>query len=333
MSWKSVAQAAVQRWRIAMSNEFLVADSARPRSGSDRSWRLDWYYVGGVAGFHLLALLAFLPWFFSWTGVLLVPLGMYVFGTLGICLGFHRLLTHRSFSCPRWLERTLVLLGTCCVMESPPYWVAIHRQHHQFADEEPDPHSPLKSFLWCHFGWYLARIDPTRRSELLQRYAKDVMRDPLYAFLERNHNWVALVVLSWLAFFGIGWGVALTMGASTAEAIQFGASVLVWGVFVRSVEVFQATMSVNSFTHLWGYRNYETRDNSKNNYWVAAIATGEGWHNNHHADPRSARHGHFPWEIDITWLTIRLLQRIGLAWDVALPSPNLAALRIDRSPQ
>jgi fatty-acid desaturase len=159
------------------------------------------------------------------------------------------------------------------------------------------------------------------------------MRDPLYAFLERNHYWVALVVLSWLAFFGIGWGVALTVGASTAEAVQFGASILVWGVFVRSVEVFQATMSVNSFTHLWGYRNYETRDNSKNNYWVAAIATGEGWHNNHHADPRSARHGHFRWEIDITWLTIRLLQRIGLAWDVAVPSPNLAALRIDRSPQ
>ncbi len=131
---------------------------------------------------------------------------------LGICVGFHRLLTHRSFACPRWLERTFVLLGTCCVMESPPYWVAVHRRHHQFADEEPDPHSPLKSFFWSHFGWYMVRIDPARRAELLQRYAKDVMRDPLYAFLEHNHNWVALIVLSWLAFFGIGWGAGAGAG-------------------------------------------------------------------------------------------------------------------------
>jgi fatty-acid desaturase len=133
--------------------------------------------------------------------------------------------------------------------------------------------------------------------------------------------------MSWLAFFGIGWGVALAMGASTADAIQFGASVLIWGVFVRTVEVFHATMSVNSFTHLWGYRNYETSDNSRNNFWVAMITTGEGWHNNHHADPHSARHGHARGELDIVWLTIRLLERIGLARDVARPAPGLAGVR------
>jgi stearoyl-CoA desaturase (delta-9 desaturase) len=298
---------------------------------SNEPWQLDWYYVGGVALLHLVALLAFMPWFFSWTGVLLVPAGMYVFGTIGTCLGFHRLLTHRSFSCPRWFERTVVLLGTCCMMESPPYWVAVHRYHHQYADAERDPHCPVKSFFWSHLGWFLIRIDPERRTDLIQRYAKDIVRDPLYAFLEYNHNWVGLVVLSWVAFFVCGWGIALATGESMADAIQFGASVLVWGVFVRSVEVFQATMCVNSVTHLWGYRNYETNDNSKNNFLLAVVTTGEGWHNNHHAFPRSARHGHSWWELDIVWLTIRLLRWIGLARNVVMPTPNLAALKIDQS--
>jgi len=308
-----------------------ITDAEGMRSKSHGPWQIDWYYAGGVALLHLLALLALLPWFFSWTGVLLVPVGMYVFGTIGTCVGFHRLLTHRSFSCPRWLERTVVLLGTCCMMESPPYWVAVHRCHHQFADAERDPHCPLKSFFWSHFGWYVIRTDPEKRIEFIQRYAKDIMRDPLYALLEWNHNWVAVVVLSWVAFFVGGWGTALITGASMEEAIQFGASVLVWGVFVRSVEVFQATMCVNSVTHLWGYRNYKTSDNSKNNFFVGIVTTGEGWHNNHHADPRSARHGHSWWEPDIVWLTIRLLERIGLAHDVVMPSSNLAALKIDQN--
>jgi stearoyl-CoA desaturase (delta-9 desaturase) len=310
------------------TGDVSALDAGEQQLTSAKSRRLDWYYVVGVGAVHVLALLAFFPWFFSWTGLLLVPVGMFLFGTLGTCLGFHRLLTHRSFACPLWLERTFVLLGTCCMMESPPYWVAIHRMHHQYADDdEHDPHSPLRSFFWSHFGWYLVRIDPVRRKALIDRYARDVMRDPLYAFLEWNHNWVGLVVISWLVFFGAGWGVARAFGASDAEALQFGASILVWGVFVRSVEVFQATMCVNSVTHLWGYRNYATKDNSKNNFWVAMIATGEGWHNNHHADPSSARHGHARWEIDVAWLTIRLLKRLGLAWNIAAPSPNLAAMK------
>jgi stearoyl-CoA desaturase (delta-9 desaturase) len=217
------------------------------------------------------------------------------------------------------------------MMESPPYWVAVHRMHHQHADDAHDPHSPLKSFFWSHFGWYMISTDPTRRQEVLHRYAPDVMRDPLYAFLEYNHNWVGLVVISWLTFFGAAYGAAIAFGVNQGDAVQFGASVLVWGVFVRTVEVFQATMCVNSITHLWGYRNYDTKDNSKNNFWVAMLTTGEGWHNNHHADPRSARHGHAPGELDVAWLTIRLLRRMGLAWDVAPPSPNLAAPRRVRS--
>ena len=195
---------------IGIPDELTIPDAAaalKPeglRSGSDQLLQIDWFFVAGVFNFHALALLALFPWFFSWTGVILVPLGMYIFGTIGIDIGLHRLLTHRSFSSPRWLERAVVLLGTCCVMESPPYWVAVHRRHHQFADEQEDPHSPCESFLWAHLGWYLVSMDPIRRAELLERYAKDVMREPLYASLERDFNWVKLIVISWLVFFGAG---------------------------------------------------------------------------------------------------------------------------------
>ena len=139
------------------------------RREPDHVRQIDWTYAGGIAALHLLALLAFVPWFFSWTGVLLVPIGMYTFGTLGINIGLHRLLTHRSLACPRWLERTLVLMGTCGWMDSPAYWVAVHRRHHQFADEERDPHSPMESLFWSHLGWYMVKVDPERRAELVQR--------------------------------------------------------------------------------------------------------------------------------------------------------------------
>ena len=161
-----------------MSDEPLIAGPestvahALLRREPDHVRRIDWSYAGGIALLHLLALLALVPWLFSWTGVLLVPIGMYTFGTLGINVGLHRLLTHRSLACPRWLERTLVLLGTCGWMDSPAYWVAVHRRHHQFADEEHDPHSPIESFFWSHLGWYMVKIDPERRAELVQRYAK-----------------------------------------------------------------------------------------------------------------------------------------------------------------
>ena len=273
---------------------------------------------------HGLASLAFFPWLFSWTGVIALAVGMYVFGILGINLGFHRLITHRGFSCPLWLEHTFAILGTCCLQFSPAFWVAVHRRHHHFADEEQDPHSPLKSFFWSHFGWLLARAPDMKSGPMTERYAKDVMRDPLYALLERRKNWIKLTFLSWLMFFAAGFGAAAASGAGVADAAQFGASLFVWGGALRIVIVWHTTWSVNSVTHVWGYRNYETRDDSRNNPIIGLLAGGEGWHNNHHADPTSARHGHKWWELDLSWQTIRVLMLLGLATKVALPSPNLA---------
>jgi fatty-acid desaturase len=290
-----------------------IPQSAQPR----RLARVD---AAGIAVIHLLALLAFVPWFFSWTGVVLAILGLYVFGTLGISLGFHRLLTHRSLGCPKWLEHSFAILGLCCVEDTPARWVGIHRRHHEHADEQPDPHSPLAGFFWSHIGWMIFRNRELTRLGLISRYAKDLMRDPFYARLETNFLWVKVVLLSWAAFFAAGFVIKLLLGGSAIEALQFGSSLLVWGVFVRTVAVWHISWSVNSVAHLWGYRNYDTDESSRNNFIVGILSNGEGWHNNHHADPRSARYGHRWWELDVTWLTIKLLSALGLAWDVRPPS-------------
>jgi stearoyl-CoA desaturase (delta-9 desaturase) len=251
---------------------------------------------------HLLALLALLPMFFSWTGVVVAAAGILAFGVLGINVGFHRLLTHRSFSCPLWLEHVFAVLGTCSAQFSPAFWVAIHRRHHHFSDDEMDPHSPLRSFFWAHCGWLLVRPDDMKPAVMIDRYARDVMRDPLYATLERRKNWMKLAVLAWLAFFVAGFAAALAIGDSLSDAFWF----------------------------LWGYRNYATNDDSRNNAIVGIFAAGEGWHNNHHADPGSARHGHKWWEFDFTWQVIRLLALLGLATKVVLPAPGRALVESGR---
>jgi stearoyl-CoA desaturase (delta-9 desaturase) len=246
-----------------------------------------------------------------------------VFGVLGINLGYHRLITHRSFDCPKWLERTLVLLAVCCLQDGPARWVAVHRRHHQYADHELDPHSPMASFLWGHIGWILVKDDALTRMGLYDRYAKDILRDPLYAWLERRSNWLWVNVALAAAFFAGGFIAELLLGGTTATAVQFGSSLLVWGVFVRTVVHLHFTLSVNSVTHLWGYRNYATNDDSRNNPLIALVSNGEGWHNNHHADPSSARHGHKWWEVDVAYLLILLLSAVGLASRIKTPSPGL----------
>jgi sn-1 stearoyl-lipid 9-desaturase len=292
---------------------------------SRRTWHIKWRYASPIILIHLVALLACLPWFFSWTGVVLAALGQYVFGGIGMNVGYHRLLTHRSFSCPRWMERSLAILGACCLEESPTVWAAWHRKHHHMADKELDPHSPLASFLWGHVGWLMVKTDNADAGKLKSRYAADLAADPFYGWLEASDNWIKVALVSWAIFFGAGFAAVKFSDGTMTEAIQFGSSLVVWGAAVRTVLVWHITWSVNSVTHLWGYRNYETPDNSRNNVLIGLLAGGEGWHNNHHAAPASARHGHKWWEFDVAWLTIRVLMMFGLATKVTLPSPNLAA--------
>ena len=285
--------------------------------------KIAWNYASGVTAYHVLALLAFHPWFFSWTGVVVAVAGFYVFGTLGINLCYHRLLTHQGLVLPKWLERAFAVLGVCCVQDSPAQWVAIHRLHHQHSDERPDPHSPLVNFFWGHMGWLMVQNRDHHRMTIYDRYARDIIRDPFYLALERNMLWVWVVVAHAALFYLVGFLLGWLFWGDLTAGVQFGASLLVWGVFVRTVAVWHITWSVNSLAHVWGYRNYDTDENSRNNWFVGLVSNGEGWHNNHHADQRSAKHGHRFFEFDVTYLTIRFLQLVGLAKDVVLPSAKL----------
>ncbi len=294
--------------------------------------RIDWVFAAGILGIHLIALLAFLPYFFSWTGVVLVPLGYYLFGTLGINLCFHRLLTHRSFACPLWLEHTFAMLGVCCLQDTPatlgrdpsPASSAFRR-----AARPAQPAGELSSGATC--GWLHGqeqrRSDRLRAVRALRARTSCATRSTsdssgtILLGLDRARLLVRLLRRRVLRRASAG-------RRRDAQALQFGLSLLVWGVFVRTVLVWHITWSVNSVTHLWGYRNYETDETQPQQLARRALITnGEGWHNNHHADPRSARHGHRWWELDIGWLTIRLLMMLGLATKIVLPPPSATGSR------
>jgi fatty-acid desaturase len=284
--------------------------------------RINWRYAVAVGSYHLLALLAFDPWFFSRTGAALAVIGVYVFGAAGINLCYHRLLSHRSFSCPLWLEHTFAIIAVCCVQDTPARWVATHRLHHHRADDQADPHSPLVNLFWSYVGWLFIENTDLNRGIAYDRYARDIVRDKFYRWIERAVVWITLAQS--LVYFAAGFLIELSLGGTAREALQFGASIWLWGVVVRTVLVWHVTWCGNSFPHMFGYRNYETGDNSRNNAWVAIITSGEGWHNNHHADPSSASNQRHWWEIDLTYLLLRLLVLLGLAWDVQLPKRSMS---------
>jgi stearoyl-CoA desaturase (delta-9 desaturase) len=302
----------------------VAAPSRLQRPAAVDTGQVVWAYAVTVGVYHALALLALLPWCFSWTGVILAVAGVYVFGGLGINLCFHRMLTHRGLVCPKWLEYGFAILGVCCMQDTPARWVAVHRRHHEHSDRQDDPHSPLAGFLWGHVGWMLVRNGDLSRLGIYDRYAKDILRDPFYRRLERTLLYPTIVISSWVVFFGAGFAASLIGGGTLAQAAQFGISLLVWGVFFRIVAVWHITWSVNSLSHLFGYQNYATGEKSRNNWLVAILTSGEGWHNNHHADPRSASHGHRWWEIDLIYGFVKLLEAAGLAKDVCRPNRRMA---------
>ncbi|MFN6130545.1 MAG: acyl-CoA desaturase [Planctomycetota bacterium] len=285
--------------------------------------RVYWIYALSLGLVHVLSLFALVPSLFSFSGLAVLVVTHVLFDGLGVSIGYHRLLTHRGFSCPRWLEHLLAILGICTLQDSPARWVAVHRMHHQHSDHQPDPHTPLVTFFWGHVGWLLV-VD--RRHDSIfhfERYVRDMLHDRFYFVLEKYLGWLWIYLGHAALITGMGYGFGLLWGMSSSEAGWLALSWLVWGVFVRTVFTLHVTWAVNSVCHTWGYRNYETRDNSRNSWWVALLTFGEGWHNNHHADQRSARHGHKWYEFDASWWTIRTLERMGLAWDVIGPKPQI----------
>ena len=270
------------------------------------STRIKWDIVVGIVAIHVGALFA--PWTFTWSGFWVFVALQFVTGLLGITLCYHRLLTHRSFHVPKWLEYALTVCGGLALQGGPIKWVATHRVHHAFSDRPQDPHSPTRGFWWAHVGWLFAYDDVLDDpSQKYERYAPELARDPVQQFIERTFVWqtVLLGALLW------AWG---------------GASWLVWGLFFRTAFVYHATWLVNSAAHLWGYQSYDTNEGSRNNWWVALLSYGEGWHNNHHDYLHAAAHGLRWWEFDITYATIRALGWLGLATRIRMPQGNPARL-------
>jgi stearoyl-CoA desaturase (delta-9 desaturase) len=273
-------------------------------------WRdLNWPVIIGIAMLHVLALGAFVPQLFSWSGLALMAALMWISGGLGVTLCFHRLLTHRSFRTPRWLEYLLTVFGCLAWQGGPVQWVGVHRLHHKHADSDHDPHSPGHGFTWSHITWTLhRRIEGISGPDA----ARDLMRDRGLRIINRLYLLPQLLLVGVL--LGLGWLIG---------GPWLGASWVVWGVALRTVLVYHGTWFVNSASHTWGYQNYrDTGEKSTNLWWVALLSFGEGWHNNHHAHPRSAAHGLRWFELDPTWWTIRLMSLLGLARDIKLPAAS-----------
>lgn len=264
---------------------------------------IDWPVAAWLIFVHAGALAA--PFFFTWKGVLLTLVLTWLTGGVGICLGYHRMLTHQSFTTFRPIRWLIAWLGNLAGQGSPLTWVATHRKHHAFSDQDDDPHSPRHGAWWSHMFWLVPRLGRQYYETLYERYAPDLARDPGMRLLDKTFllwYWVVGVVLFLVGFLFWDW--------------YTGVSFVVYGTFVRLVYVLHTTWFVNSASHLWGYRNYETKDDSRNNWWVGLLSFGEGWHNNHHAHQRMARHGHRWWEIDVTYWTICVMEKLGLAWNV-----------------
>ncbi|ARV60311.1 acyl-CoA desaturase [Nostocales cyanobacterium HT-58-2] len=260
-------------------------------SASSTKLRLAWPNILFLAAVHLAALFVFLPSNFSWAAVSLALFLHWVTGCLGITLGWHRLVAHRSFQVPKYLEYLLVFFGSLSCQGSPIDWIGLHRNHHMHSDQELDQHQASKGFWWSHIGWMLHEVPAPI---IMERYVKDILDDQFYHFLEKYFLGIQFILAVLLYLLG-GW------------------SFVVWGIFVRLVLSYHCTWLVNSAAHMFGYRTYDCGDRSTNCWWVALLTYGEGWHNNHHAFQYSARHGLQWWEIDLTWIIIWFLQQTKLA--------------------
>ncbi|MBV8583459.1 MAG: fatty acid desaturase [Candidatus Eremiobacteraeota bacterium] len=254
-----------------------------------------------LAVVHIGALAAFSPTFFAWPVLAVVAILAYATGVLGITLCYHRTLTHRSLRLRKPLEYALALCGTLAMQGDPIEWVATHRKHHAHADKEGDPHSIHLGFKWAHMDWLYRHNEHLLSETEIRKFAPDLCADPFYRAL----RWLSLPLQ-----FALGL-VLLAIG---------GWAWVVWGIFVRLVICYHSTWLVNSAAHMMGYRSYATSDQSTNCWWVALMSFGEGWHNNHHAFPFSARHGLRWFEIDVTWWHVKLLGFLRLADRIKVPS-------------
>jgi stearoyl-CoA desaturase (delta-9 desaturase) len=265
--------------------------------------QISWLTAAVFLIFHILGIAAL--FFFTWPAAITALVLYWLSLTLGIGMGYHRLLTHRGYKIPKWLEYSFAVCGTLALEGGPIFWVGTHRIHHQKSDQPGDPHSPRDGGWWAHVLWMILGQANHANTALMSRYAPDLAKDRFYVWLN-NYHWVPLTVLG-LVLLAVG-----------------GVPVVLWAIFLRVSIGLHVTWAVNSATHMWGYKRFATRDDSRNNWLVALLSFGEGWHNNHHAHPTSARHGLAWYELDISWLQIKLLEKLGLARNVKVAKTSSA---------
>ncbi len=268
-----------------------VVEFEKPRMGPN------WKNIAIVISFHLLAIPAFFT--MSWANFAALMIGNWVVGSLGVGLGWHRLLTHRSFKAPKWVEYVTSIFATMSMQDPPDKWIATHRMHHAFTDTDKDPHSIRPGFWWAQIGWVVWGRAQDHDEATMKKYVPDLLKDRGHRLISR-YFYVPIIVSAFL-FFAIG-----------------GWQMVVWGVFARVVVGWHTTWFVNSLAHMYGKRPHDTGDMSTNNWFVAILTFGEGWHNSHHMWPTSARHGLKWYQFDMNWITIRILEKLGLATNIKL---------------
>ena len=264
----------------------------RKPNGDDQ---INWITAMFMFLFHAGAVAAL--FFFTWKAFFVAVFLWWASGSLGIGMSYHRLLTHRGYKTYRWVEYFLTLCATLALEGGPIFWVATHRIHHQYSDQEGDPHSPIDGKWWSHMGWILMGKSIHHDTTTLAHYVPDLAKSRFHVSMTKYH-YLPMLVLGLILLAIGGWPLVL------------------WGIFLRTVVGLHATWMVNSVTHMWGWRRFTTRDLSTNNWLVAIFTFGEGWHNNHHAHPTSARHGLTWYVVDLNWYGIWLLKKLGLAWDI-----------------
>lgn len=267
--------------------------------------KINWTTSLILLGLHLGAVAAF--FYFDWTALLVAVALHWIAVGWGISLGYHRLHTHQSYQCPLWFERMLAIFGTMTLEGGPMFWVGMHRIHHAKSDKPGDPHSPREGTFWSHMGWIVLGENNHSNTKLMTRYCPELAREKFYRNLNTYH-WVPPVATG-LILLAVG-----------------GIPMFLWAFCLRIVFGLHCTWLINSATHIFGRRRFETTDDSRNSFLIALFTFGEGWHNNHHAHPTSARHGMTWWEFDISWITLKALRAVGLVWGVRSKSLESQAL-------
>ncbi|MBK7392037.1 MAG: fatty acid desaturase [Chloracidobacterium sp.] len=266
-----------------------ILEFESPRKGPN------WKNVVMVTSFHLLAIPVL--WTFSWQNLAALLIGNWIVGSLGVGLGWHRLLTHRGFKAPKWLEYTLSIFATMSMQDPPDKWIATHRMHHKFVDTDKDPHSARSGFWWPQIGWVIWGKAQDHDEATMKKYVPDLLKDRGHVLISRFY--LVPIAVSIALLFAIG-----------------GWTMVVWGVAARVVVGWHTTWFVNSLSHIYGKRPHDTGDLSTNNWFVAILTFGEGWHNNHHMSPTSARHGTEWYQFDMNWIAIRIFEKLGWAKNI-----------------